>query len=495
MGNSPSRSGGRGQTFLVLLPMIAALAVLLVLCFNIFLSARGKSRLMSAGDAAALAAARWQGATLNLIGDLNLAHLAAACDRTLPGPERTNVIHGVNALAARLAFVGPTLGFHAANVAARRNFDANRASDREIPHDAGMAALVAREIQFTQGNGALFADALWTTKGADYASMLQTVLADGISVGADNARQIAAGATGNHFYYNKGFYSAVSSRTWQWFCRYCGRNHQSAIALLSGFSKPAGDDLEATSGGSVDNPGFFGVGVCGRRCALRDVSPNAAAALLDAWNAYRGGDPVSSSAMDELGVLDDAFFEWWFLDPEGDWRPWTELEPGSGGQRSLVSAVKPEYDVYGAEAACRVVDDVATADSVTNAVVWRSAAKPFGTLPGNRRVTDLFGTWNGGTWVNAPLVMPAFTFTRLITLGAVGTPHLNRADPAWVGHLEHVRQNTRAPGCSYCRLLDTWEAGLFREGAQWLTEHAHEEVCDPPGGPGGHSYDDDEYNN
>ena len=53
---------------------------MLTVAFDIFLSARAKMHLANTGDAAALAAARWQGVTLNLIGDLNLAHLAAACD-------------------------------------------------------------------------------------------------------------------------------------------------------------------------------------------------------------------------------------------------------------------------------------------------------------------------------------------------------------------------------------------------------------------------------
>lgn len=495
MTPSPARNDSRGQVVVILVWMVAALAILLVLCFNIFLSGRGKSHLMSAGDAAALAAARWQGNTLNLIGDLNLAHLAAACDQTLSGTDRTNVIHGVNALAARLAFAGPTMGFHAANVAARRNFDANRAPDAPPTIDHGMESLVAAEITFARNNGDILNDdPLWRTKATDYANMLQTVLSDGLFVGADNARQIARGATGDHIYYNKGFYSAVSSRTWQWFCRACGRNHQAAISSLNRFSKPSGDDLEATSGGSVHNAGFFGIGVRPLKCALRDVSPRAADALLDAWNAYNGGSVVTRTTIADLGVIDDAGFEWWFYDPEGEWRPWNELAVGSSGQRALVSAVRPEFDVYGAEAACRVVGDIPTADSVTNRMVWRSAAKPFGSLPGTRRVTEFFGPWNGGVWDNAPLVMPSFSFTRLITLGAVGTAHLNRADPAWVGHLDHVRANLRRPDCRYCQLLDAWEAGLHHEGARWLSEHPHEDVCAPPG-KGGHSYDDDEYNN
>ena len=126
-----------GQTLPIVVWMVVLVVVLLLVAFDIFLSARAKMHLANTGDAAALAAARWQGTTLNLIGDLNLAHLAAACDETLLPSDRTNIIHGINALAERLAFAGPVMGLYAANEAVRLNHEANLAhrNDRTVPVD------------------------------------------------------------------------------------------------------------------------------------------------------------------------------------------------------------------------------------------------------------------------------------------------------------------------------------------------------------------------
>jgi len=48
------------------------LAVVIVWVFDVHTVLHIKARTQNAGDAAALAAARWQGVSLNLIGDLNI---------------------------------------------------------------------------------------------------------------------------------------------------------------------------------------------------------------------------------------------------------------------------------------------------------------------------------------------------------------------------------------------------------------------------------------
>jgi hypothetical protein len=176
--------------------------------------------LVTTGDAAALAVARWQGTTLNLIGYLNRAHLAAACDETLLPTDRTNVIHGINALAERLAFAGPVMAFHAANEAVRLNHEANLAhrNDRTVPVDHDLAEILRREITYARAE--IPPTASWPSKGGDYADMLQGILNAGVFVGADNARLLSGGATGNHIYYARGFYDAAAPNgPKQWLCR------------------------------------------------------------------------------------------------------------------------------------------------------------------------------------------------------------------------------------------------------------------------------------
>ena len=61
----------RGQIVLVLVFMMLGLLLLMLVNADVFMAIRGKGRLQNAGDAAALAAARWQGITLNAVGALN----------------------------------------------------------------------------------------------------------------------------------------------------------------------------------------------------------------------------------------------------------------------------------------------------------------------------------------------------------------------------------------------------------------------------------------
>ena len=187
-----------GQILPVIVWMTAILAILALVVFDIFYVGRGKMHLANTGDAAAIAAARWQGITLNMIGDVNLAHIAAACDPTLAPEDYTNVVHGVNAIAERLAFAGPVMGLYAANEAVRINHESNNAnsSNRTVPEDDGLAGIIRREIDFARAE--IGPSATWPTKGGDYADMLQTVLNAGVFVGADNARLLSSGATGDH---------------------------------------------------------------------------------------------------------------------------------------------------------------------------------------------------------------------------------------------------------------------------------------------------------
>ena len=110
-----ARKHKEGQVAIFLVLILAGLTLLFALNVDIFTSSRSKIRLQNAADASALALARWQGTTLNMIGDLNIAHLAAICQ------SNVNAISGVVQLQSRLAFIGPTIGFKAANEIAEKN--------------------------------------------------------------------------------------------------------------------------------------------------------------------------------------------------------------------------------------------------------------------------------------------------------------------------------------------------------------------------------------
>ena len=73
------RTRKSGQIVLVLAFMLLGLLLLALVSVDAFLSSHRKNRLQNAGDAAALAAARWQGITLNALGALNLAKIDTLC--------------------------------------------------------------------------------------------------------------------------------------------------------------------------------------------------------------------------------------------------------------------------------------------------------------------------------------------------------------------------------------------------------------------------------
>ena len=157
------RKGKSGQIALLLVMLLAGLVMLFALNVDIFTSSRSKIRQQNAADASALALARWQGATLNLIGELNLAHLAAVCH------SNRNAIAGIVELQQRLAFIGPTVGFKAANDIAKEN-------GIEVSQDMTLATrLVANFME------------------EGYQRMLNVVLRDGIRAGVDNAALVRAG--------------------------------------------------------------------------------------------------------------------------------------------------------------------------------------------------------------------------------------------------------------------------------------------------------------
>jgi hypothetical protein len=152
-----------GQVAIFLVLILAGLALLLALNVDVFTSSRSKIRLQNAADASALALARWQGATLNMIGDLNLARLAAVCQ------SNENAVAGIGQLQSRLAFIGPTIGFKAANDIAEKN-------GVRISADMTLGTRLMSEFM-----------------EAGYKRMLDVVLRNGIRAGVDNASILRAG--------------------------------------------------------------------------------------------------------------------------------------------------------------------------------------------------------------------------------------------------------------------------------------------------------------
>ena len=495
-----------GQTILLLVMMVSALVIFLVIAFDVFLGTRGKRHAINAGDAAALAGAAAQGRALNRIGELNLEHLAIACEYReedlLADPTLRDVrdrrIEEVVREQRRIALLWPMEGFRDAQRLARKNL-ASGGDEATILADSDAERLLREELGHWDGGSEL---------ESEYHAQLRSAISEGIVAMDQNAKLRCCNVTGRHWYYEQSFYNVLrqfvanknDGGVLRWFCRWYGgreSSHSKAITVCSSWSPPNPDDITE----AVRSAGLFDANVLPVRVSFtNDVNENAADFLLDAWNAYRGGGEVTREKIEASGVLGDTSQPWFFygLDWAGRWNAMRN----EGSQKdALVGQLRDEYDVAGAMAAVRVVAKIklpSDPDRETS-FPWTASAKPFGSLWDGRRVTELFGEWHGLD-ENLPLVLPSFTTTRLFKYNASrqpqsnGTARPNVPSTAWVRHKWHVAEGKRDGGCGHCAILKQWESGLASEVATWLRQHPHDEFCDPPG-KGGQSYDDDDGNN
>ncbi len=461
-GSTSSRA--RGQIVLVLLFMILGLLFLALVNVDVFLAIQGKGRLQNAGDAAALAAARWQGITLNAIGALNLAQVDLACQHAENPAAAANLIAAVQHLQERLVFAGPLAGLYAAQCAARVN-GANP--------DSGMANLVNEAA--TRADTYVTPTVSWPEKAQDYAAMLRAILQNGIYAGCENAQFYNYSATGSHPLYNKAFYNAVNGEDWCWFFL-----RSSMMALLRDFS--GWGEIPAGATASPQNPEFYGVDVAAFHGALCDLDPDGDRARMQetvlALARRAGCTAVTDDALTLAGVVtNDVTFTW--IRYGSDWRAWNEMSRGGDTRLPLRGDVRPQYNLFGAAAAARVTARLTpvTPDVAAHDNVWTAAAKPFGEIDGRTVTLDSL----------CPLVTPAFTDVRLIPLAGVSEHRLNMADGNWVTHTrDHVRavgERVYADGCSYCATLRTWADDAFRaRGLRWLAANSNQ--CRRPTGSG-----------
>ncbi len=458
------RNGKTGQIVLVLAFMLLGLLFLVLVNADVFLAIRGKGRLQNAGDAAALAAARWQGITLNALGALNLAQIDIACKYADAPEMATNLVIGIQNLQERLVFAGPLAGLYAAQVIAKKN---------GMRVDPGMTSLVNDAL----AGASLYIPATpgWPQKPQDYAEMLRGAVQDGVYAGCENAQFYNYSANAGHPLYNKAFYYAVDGEDWCWFFL-----RDEMMNMLQNFT--GWGEVPRGAVASPQNPEFFAVAVNRVQAALGDVDSDGNALrirqhVLDM--AKRNGCVhVTDDAFDRSGILTNTVHYAWYLYGD-DWRTWDEMHRDGEARLPLRGDVQPRYDVFGASAATRVT---ATLQAFTPNVpdrqnVWTAAAKPFGEIDG--RTVTLEGEF--------PLVTPAFTTVRLIMLAGASEARLNMAENAWVVHTrDHVQgcaEGHFSGDCAYCDTLKIWNDASFRSrGVQWLSLNSNQ--CRRPTGGG-----------
>ena len=431
----------RGQTMLFLVMVVVILAFVALWNFDLHKLIYVKTISGNASDAAAIAAARWQGITLNLLGDLNVAQ-AVAIDNALahpvgepPTPDFTEAV-AIAGLASRVQYVGPMMGYSAAQQAAKNN----RAyvnpvfTQRVFDHAKSVRAQAL-------ANG--------DTNLTDYADMLDTVAAGGIAAFASDAAY--------HILWDQNFYSSIQGTNYCWLQPWLDYTWQSWPPIR--FLEPLTVNVSVQSSLAALTGWMGDAGTPAK--ALQNLSTFAGHALSP---ELLGNTPPMVPAT-------------WFC-YDNSWSSWTTALQVQGRPAfPWLSTIKPEYDVAGAAADMRVSTETPAAyfNNSSNHVTSVAAAKPFGYLVGPVPASQ-YG-----------IVLPAFHDARLVPVGSscVAVPADDNTDDSSTVPDDHKYQHVPlylkygpsgiqafAAQCQDCRDLLLWDTSSFRAtGKQWLTTH------------------------
>lgn len=428
-----ARRNRSGQVAIFLVLILAGLAILFALNLDVFTSSRSKIRLQNAADSSALALARWQGVTLNLIGDLNLARLAAVCQ------SNENTVAGIGDLQRRLAFIGPTIGFKAANDLAEKN--GVRVSDNMT-----LGTRMASEFM-EEG----------------YRRMLDVVLRNGIRAGVDNAAILKAGNIDPRT--DPDFYEAIRSHDFRTLCcRFSGGSHR-LPNVPSGKLDPEEIML------SGENACFGNVGIGWESGALyASMIPDLVDLAIDC--GLDGNVVTAGGLATNANIL--AKYNWCIYD-RSEWRDFPV--DFSFPRFPWLTPFRDEYSVCGGSATIRIEDFVplTSLTAQTNFITAQAAAKVLGSVRG-RKVTA----------VTPPIVLPVFSRARLVPFGPGAA---GRHGMANINHIRSLIGLLGSPGGAnpYLHLLEVFESDNFRQMAEeWYSRHGHRDAdgCRPPRPPG-----------
>lgn len=435
-------SGKRGQAVVLLLALLVAMAALALWVTDIDRYVMAKLRVQDGGDAAALAAARWQAAGVNLCGELNLIQAYMLAD-DVENAEAALALHG---LRQRVCLTAPMLAFLSAQSAAEANQlpELQPAEEvRDFLRDSVRYALFEGYDDPEQA-------------AADFRDMMEIVL--DVPIRAFPLTPLYDTGSGS-LLTNQDFYEAVLGRDWCWFWF-------NAYAFMQQY-RGRGDF------GPMPKPNtepFFGLRLGARTLSLEATLAEGEGTLETTMNGQLselGHPTLPPPPSPESGspALYERTLEarWTVFDGEA-WGPWEVMRRG---ELPIEGVLRDEYDYKGASAAVSVERDGSS---------WLAAAKAFGEV-GGENPTD------------AGLVLGGFDAVRLIPVDAAD-PGIRGFDLDWLRHLRfHVQSYSAtgalADGCRYCTALRLWENPAFRAtGLEWLAAFGH--TCRRPR-PGGSS--------
>ncbi len=448
-----------------LITVVVVLAFMALWNFDLHKLFRVRNIAQNGGDSAALMAARWQGITLNVVGDLNIMQaLALAAGDTGTAAAITNI-------QARLLITGPMVALQASQQAAKNNgiFPNDSYSDFLRDH-ANIVRTVYRSISATTGE--MICPEPYTGAWLEYADMLDLVANDGVAAGPDNM-QLFFDSISGHMLFNAGFYDAVAGRNWCWFLR----NAPSLLQDYTNFFPCWWSPLPAPPAREYLNSEFYGLKLAKIGTTLDSF--NLTTDEIDTIAQERG----FSGAMTTNAL---AIPTTWYVYSD-QWGEWTAATATDSDGFPFRSPVKDKYFYSGADAAVRVEATTArytpgpAGSTVSNTITWSSAAKPFGYLNDN----DLPSEYD--------LVLPAYHDVRLIPIDTSSAPTAGGFNLDFRrhvdDHLPEYMQNgpsSLPTSCYYCRQLRTWENTAFRQsGVAWLTANSDRCAQNDGGGSDG----------
>ena len=452
-------TGREGQALIFLMLALVILAFVGLWLFDVHKLISVKALARNGGDAAALAAARWQGQTLNLIGALNGMQALAISDALGREEFDASAAEAIADLQARLCFVGPLLALEAAQQAAKNNGIYARPAFSQRLSERATTARNQYALRFEDPpyENQPSPPTAWD----DYADMLDAIAEGGVAAWPENARWYI-NYIGMHLLLNPSFYDAVASSDWCWF-------FFNALGILEDYrSFLDWPPLPLIVETSPDNAEVFGLHL--RRWPVLAWLP-ALDARRRAELLSRLGDAAGAPVSSNIVPISAN----WFCYRTEVWSSWSETLPD---HFPFAGQIRRQYDYAGADAAVRVeaVTDRLTPGATAETLTWTAAAKSFGSLDGSTLPTAF------------SVVLPAFHSVRLVPVDASSAPAAG-SRPGWIEHLyDHLPLYADfgpfalSPNCWYCRCLIRWEDPDFRKsGLTWLEEFSEFCLTQGPG--------------
>lgn len=421
-----------GQAIVLLLTLVLAMAALGIWVLDIHHVIMARLRTQDSGDTAALAAARWQAAGLNLCGELNLiqAYMLADSERNIYAAQ------ALHELRLRVQLTTPILAAYAAQVVAEKN---------DMP-------IIPNGTEYIRDcRDAIRLEGFYEGAEEDLRQMLTILTHDPIR--AVPMSGIFDDNSAYNMLVDELFYEAILSRNWCWFYKNpFVRNYRnpSDFGPLPKMRMAPFFDLRLSSlHSSLDDLACINT----MSDQLKSIGhpaipPPTNNVIENVAQKERYVDHIIIRNYEKVPIQ-------WTIYNSSSWDEWTAMH---SGELPIRSDVQEAYDYDGATVAVAVQKGTSS---------WLATAKPFGTV--NNDNPTLYNLTLGG-----------FDTVRLIPVDAadVGIYEFNFE---WLNHLRHHLQPYVKQGvgglhrnCRYCSALRQWEKPDFRHGIlTWLAKYGH----------------------